>query len=112
MRIHYPKIEGGQDINGWTNHNHKVYNLKVGGFVEMEDEKDVDRFLSTFPFLTKAEGRADTEEVKQETPHEVQSQAIESLPWGQLVKKARELGIYKVGLTKDELIELINKQNG
>jgi hypothetical protein len=119
--VHYPKIEGANDITGFV-FQKQLYTLKVGGSIDME-ETAAEAMKRTYKFLTvidhkdakKAEKMLE-EMDKAEAPKkkakevvvEPKSETVIPSKWNELVKMGMELGVYEHKMPKDALIEAIS----
>lgn len=121
--VHYPKIEGAEDIKGFVFQSN-TYNIKVGDSIDVEDDVAA-RLKQTYTFLTvidqkvaeKAQKLIDEAEkaTKQPTKRvevEVetdQSASTSEIPtnWNELVKLGMRLGVYKHKMDKIILTEAV-----
>ena len=124
--VYYPEdIEGATNISGWVDEKHTSYSLKIGDYIEM-DGMIASAFVNTFPFLKVYEtlkdwrkARGIEEPTKPKKKEKVEKSKVEpkgenvldleKVRWVELRKMAKEKGIFKRSMTREETVKALSK---
>lgn len=131
--VHYPKIEGAEDIQGFVYQGTK-HDIKVGASIADIEDDVAARLKQTYPFLSvidqkvaekaqelideaekpvkparAARPKPQPQEVEMTEESAVEPESVSQIPtnWNELVKLGMRLGVYKHKMDKIILTEAI-----